>query len=628
MLVVARAREFLAWGLGGFSPEYFEPRATLGETSALWAKRFWGTAPEIVMASRDDAEAVILGSALGAQLAAPLVIYDARDNESALPALLSGLGVRRLLVATSREDSLPSWASRIASHSELLGREALLERTVKAIGAEKVRTVVLARLPGEEETGQTSWLAPYVSAVRGAPVVLCRSASADEAEARVNGLIGSCRLRPRSVTIVADYRSIGTHEVKVPAGADPSRPEAAMGLEPCLPDRFEATAWAGVGRIPFAGIEEASTLLARGLARRRLLAGHAPRAVMVANPILGNAPLPLCETVSRLTAAEFRNCRIAIDEFYRRPADSAEVLAAAKSANVIFYEGHIEHQDLFPTKRSRAYGTGSGQGGAPAGDRPGGAPLPNQARHGEAIALDGVPIVILQTCGSLRTSVLKQVYASGGVAVIGTSTPVHSTSGSAFAKALSDGALYRGATLGEAFRDARNYFFCLQDLKKARAHEQEGKSQRVALSFRLWGDPELEFFPEPRNDPAIAPVSAIWSGNKLIISLPPRRLPEVRNEEYVARMFPGSEAAGMVLHAEGESARRVAPFYFFVLPVPKAFAAKGPAGITHGGKPTERVVFRSDPLGRFCYLLYYPSGEKPGEPVILEFLEQPRRSSG
>jgi hypothetical protein len=46
------------------------------------------------------------------------------------------------------------------------------------------------------------------------------------------------------------------------------------------------------------------------------------------------------------------------------------------------------------------------------------------------------------------------------------------------------------------------------------------------------------------------------------------------------------------------------------------------------GAPTDRAVFRLDPLGRFCCVLYYPADEKPGRSVILEFLAQPRRSSG
>jgi len=64
-------------------------------------------------------------------------------------------------------------------------------------------------------------------------------------------------------------------------------------------------------------------------------------------------------------------------------------------------------------------------------------------------------------------------------------------------------------------------------------------------------------------------VSATWSGGgRLVITVPQRRLPEVRGAEHFARVFPGCEAAGIVLRAQSESARRVAPLYYFVLPVP------------------------------------------------------------
>ena len=56
--------------------------------------------------------------------------------------------------------------------------------------------------------------------------------------------------------------------------------------------------------------------------------------------------MPLCETISRLTAAEFKNFGIHVDEFYGKPTDSPEILTAARSANLILYEGHVSYQDL------------------------------------------------------------------------------------------------------------------------------------------------------------------------------------------------------------------------------------------------------------------------------------------
>lgn len=299
--------------------------------------------------------------------------------------------------------------------------------------------------------------------------------------------------------------------------------------------------------------------------------------MMVANPVVEGKPLPLCETASRLTAAEFQNFGITVDAFYQRPSNSPDVLDAARSAEAIVYEGHVEHQEMFPSRRSRGQRSGAAARSAPETDTSD-SPAGDDVRS-QPLVLDGLPLVVLQSCGSLRKDVFQQVFASGGVGMLGTSTSVHSISGSAFVKALCDGMLYRGDTVGEAFRDARNYFFCLQDLKQLRGHTQQGKSQRVALSFRLWGDPELELFGSRAGKPALAPVSARWAdGDRLAVSVPGQLLPEVSSPGYFAKVSPGSETAGLVEAIENQSLRRVTPLYFFKLPMPAGFAARNYAG--------------------------------------------------
>ena len=110
--------------------------------------------------------------------------------------------------------------------------------------------------------------------------------------------------------------------------------------------------------------------------------------------------------------------------------------------------------------------------------------------------LAGLPIVVLQSCESLDDAVLWRLDELGGVAVIGSMTPIHSGCGSALLNAAMTSLLYRGGTLGETLRDAENYMFCVEDLKARRGHKERAKGIRVALSFRLWGDPELQVLPD------------------------------------------------------------------------------------------------------------------------------------
>jgi hypothetical protein len=677
LVLTPAANPDLIAALPGPSPEVFLTGADPLAASLLVAKRFWGTCGMAVVAPREDPAALILGSALAARLSVPLLIGPALDAEDMLAAGLDGLRVAQVLLAGSDSAGQPAWAGGLKQQVVVLAHEELPQRLIAALGAAKVRTVVVARVPDEVEgVGATAWLAPYVSLARGGPVVLCRSPTADETEARVARLIGQQEIRPRSVTIVADYCSIGTNTVTVgearcatassevvqqglqassgtPAAKqadDEGNPPYEVETEPCVPTRFGQVAGMSVGRIPFGSLEAAAVLFARGLLRPRLVAGQRPpRMLMVANPNL-DEPLPLCEVVGRVTADEFKNCRVRVDEFYRRPAGSPEVMAALGAAHLIMYQGHGYHDWLFrspadaPRQRSnhRNQRVGREVHDSQTAQKPlqsKGAAEPSPPRPQEKAPqqhrapsfhhpLEGLPVVVLQACHSLHEDVLQQIQQLGGVALVGTSTPIHSGSGTAFAKAFSDGLLYRGDTLGEAFRDAQNYLFCLQDLGDHRGHQEQAKMQRVALSFRLWGDPELRVFPQPLAKPTRRPVSITWDApDRLKIKLPETRLAEQRAAAYVARLFPGSETGAMVRRAGSGEARLLTPVHFFRLPLPKNFLAAGYAALRRREDGSFRAVFRVDPAGRFLYVLYFPNKESPKKTFTLQFLS-PRPVGG
>ena len=54
---------------------------------------------------------------------------------------------------------------------------------------------------------------------------------------------------------------------------------------------------------------------------------------------------------------------------------------------------------------------------------------------------------------------------------------------------------------------------CVEELKGRRGHKEQAKGIRVALSFRLWGDPEMTALPmrlpEPRQEPVLRRVARL-----------------------------------------------------------------------------------------------------------------------
>ena len=405
-----------------------------------------------------------------------------------------------------------------------------------------------------------------------------------------------------------------------------------------MPTEASKPASFGVGRIPLQSLGDASVLFARGLLRQRMAEERSSPVLLIANSGPARRPLPLCEAISRVTAEEFKNCGFTVDEFYGKLADSPEVLAAAKKAGLILYEGHLAYQDLFDVPsahRDTAPDSyfeeelDSLEGGSPPAARrsePRTTPIVSRRRpaatpqansfHG---TMAGLPIVVLQSCDSLDERVLWRIDELGGVALVGSVTPIHSGSGSSLVQAMSDAILYRGANLGESLRDAQNFLFCLGDLKTRRGQKEQAKSRRVAVSFRLWGDPELPAVVPPQGQPTVSPLSLRWSADQLAIDVPDRRLPEARNAKYFARMFPGSQSSGMVKPGgnggRGGSRRSISFALRCRTPLPPAALSLGLDG------PSNRLALRIDPLGKSLYLVFLPEVERAGETIALRWGE-------
>ena len=216
------------------------------------------------------------------------------------------------------------------------------------------------------------------------------------------------------------------------------------------------------------------------------------------------------------------------------------------------------------------------------------------------------PVVILQSCHSLEDVAADDALERGATAVVGTATSIHSASGSSFVKALCDAALYHHCTLGEALRDARNFQLSLVELRAKRGHREYEKLRRVALSFRLLGDPEAVLLPLLAPRPELSPVHAQWEPDGAVrVKTPSKALPSCETDTYVCRLFPGAEAAGIVKSVKERRARKVLPLFFFRLPA----AGTADAGLerrfaTWPGEERPRAIALPDPLGRFVYVTY------------------------
>jgi hypothetical protein len=671
--------------------------------SAIVAKRFWTRTDAVVLAAADDPEAEILGSALAAAMRVPLLICEREQPGAGIEAAMKDLAAARTLVAVSDAEKAPRWLKQSLIAHEMMSPREIQHRLVESLGRDKIRNVVVARAPDDRaDVGRTAWLAPYASFAHGSAVVLVHAGATTVAEADVRELIARESLELQTVTVLADYSSIGYRNVEVdpnhsedwptaPAGGGPaaatsgtatlpaapaapatppplapsptppanpqaSAPQAAatggtvaippppphytVRTEPFVPTEPDQLSEFGVGRLPLESISDTSVLFARGLLRERLLANRSPRMLMVANSGILRS-LVLCETISRATASEFKNLGIQVDEFYGRWSDSPEILSAARTANLIVYEGHLSVQEIIDSPQFQRAPPGEypndandePENGDPPGEVKSSAAAPRVVlaepipRHLQG-PLNGLPIVFLQSCESLDDGTLWRLDELGGVALIGSMTSIHSGAGSSMLKTAMTSMLYRGGTLGEALRDAQNYMLCVEELKGRRGHKQQAKGIRVALSFRVWGDPELHVWPMPLTPPQQEPVRADWLGwNALRIDVPQVRLPEARVDKYAASIFPNSQFAGLI-RSEADSTKRLSPIYFFCMPLP-------PEGRSRGGTATNpalsleparaadarRVEVRIDRARGVVYLVYLPDQEKPGESILLRLRE-------
>ncbi len=610
------------------------------QAGILLAQRFWDATEEVVAAAIEEPREAILGATLAAHRGIPFIPL--RGNSTAnstatstgdrLAEGLRLMGVKSLLAAVKDISNHPPWTEEWSSEVTLLDGPAMGDQVIHTCGPASLRSILLARTPiTSESVGGSSWLAPYISLARKAPVILCNTADGQAAEEEAQKFICRHALKQRSVMILGDHRSIGTIKFKDPELLE----NFEVDIEPCSGTGKDGASALAVGRIPFNELPEAALLVARGLARERLLDQDQPQALVIANPKTEYELLPLCETISRATAEELKNFRIPTMEFYGLPADDPGIFLAASKATLLIYEGHITDQLLFPCPQEdpsyegydpeipweddpesynyERYRVAFSDQLKPAGESPW-KKIPPRPK------LESLPLTVIQSCHSLSPELCKEIYLAGSLGFVGTTTNIHSASGSSFVKTFLHGILYRADTVGEALRDARNFFFCLAQLKSKRGHTQQAKAYRVALSFCLWGDPEVRLihpeFTRPKRKPAMA---SFTSTDRLALTFPSHRLPEVSTPKYVARLVPGAEVAGIVMRIKDKTYRRLAPIYFFRLMLPAGFEDEEFTGLQRADGEETRTAYLVDSFQRFCYVIYFPEKEMRQEDTELLF---------
>ena len=665
------------------------PRASLQLARALW-----GRSERALLAPCDDPAAILQAASLGAIQRAPVLLYR-RGGEAALGRGCAELGVREAWAVGRRPLRVADLAVRDLTPIQAAAEARLLLRRGGPIHA-----LALARppAPGHSFAGP-SWLGPYYTLTRRAPLLLLEQQDpapipADVAATRLRPFADACGRDLRSLLVLGDEAAIAMERRALLEQGAEEYLDYLVGVEPGSTPRGPRLAPAlGVGRIPWE-LGYASRALLRSVARARLLEGLPARALIAANPDPRDAPLPLCETVARFSAAELQNHRVEVEGFYGVPLHAAAPRAALARAQLAVYQGHAGDDTLFfepeedyeeegdedhedhedrgdhegptpgyqpmdPPEADPGEEPGEPEprdepqqeGSEPIADEPQASPDdedPSEAEEpspapdaepGEGIyperwplprgreanlrqpepvepaappvGLDAAPLVILQSCTSLPQG--QHLVEVGAAGVVGSTTKIHSASGSAFAHALIQSLLWRGATIGEALRDARALFLLVDDLKAARGHERRQEAQRVTWSFLLLGDPELRPLALSGRRPKRAGLKARWREGRLEVRAPKRRL-RSEVDQLVLRAYPGSYTAGMVRRSKESQRRFVAPLHLLRVERPSGALSR----LRRPGAKRAGTVLRESACGRYVYVLHLGSRLKPKARYRLE----------
>ncbi len=525
------ARSTTSRGTAVLLRELAQQDCTVVEDFIALAHTLWPEAHTAVAASPGDYVWWLRAAAFAGATGSALVpLADPPPETEGSPFVGWSPGTLYLVPATAgwRERLLPS----IPKVVPLPTVDAVMTEWRQLV-AEEARVLVVAN-PADREglfsPSSLSMLAPLVSTIHRAPLVLVCSREPDAIESEVLGIMDRHELHPSHVILVGDELALRSHRVPDPVLAA-GGPEARGGGTMVRVELFseiqrEAPQDLVVGRMVAEDAVQGSTLLARQLGRRA--GGKRRPVIFFAN---ADAVFRLGEAISRTTVAEFKNVGVPVRAYYGEEIEPALVLRSLASTDLLVWEGHA--RDLTLEER----------GGIAAADAP--------------------DVVFLQGCYTFDRSDPFILMEKGAFAVVGTSTATYSAPGSALARAFFDAVLYDEADLGTATRNARNFLLALAKLQRARGHRDWRKTYRAALAFALWGDPTLTLDLRP-GQPRLTPVRWQMENGRLTLTIPGHKLDPITVNPYRAEPPPRAMLGGLLLRDGNRKERRLKELYFTV----------------------------------------------------------------
>jgi Peptidase family C25 len=540
------------------------PAAAFDLRSPLWGTLF-PRAECVVIAPAQDRLLLLQAACLAGTLGAPLLPSRGTDDEArALADRLRQWGTQQAYVAGAVKLANRTPGLRVVRLADATAVADCHLRHLRAAGA--VRTLVVANpFDGEGNLPALSVLAPWLAVQKRAALRFTNRAG-DGATAVIRAALDDPRLRGvETLLLVADLKAIPPERRPNPV---PGK-DAFIEMEPMTPAGSEPYTLA-TGRL----FHRDRALVPLLLARQRLIRTAGPRkALIVSNPGGG---LPLLETFSRNTAKELRNTGYETTALFNGAVSRDGVRRLLPEQDVFLWEGH--HATMV-----RDYGMPEWT-----------EPLPPA-------------LVFLQSCLALNVDEAYPFLQRGAVAVVGTSTRTYSASGGACSLAFFDALLYEGRPLGECLRQAKNFLLAYALLKEKRLGEDaklRGANLRAAWAFTLWGDPTLRLpRPEPPAD-ALPPVRHEVRGHSITLSVPERSYEPVRNPPFHAQLLPNARLAGLLHKGPDDGTRRLVPFLFAEVKLPKAPAGQAPR--LSSRIPSDHWVFCWDGRRGTGYLLVTP----------------------
>ena len=568
------------------------PDAPLAASLVL-AKRFWKKHSRLYACSMADGEAYLQGATLAAMKGKPLFLIEEGLPLAQAQKDLTELGKNKV---TFVSDS-PKRKTKLPANWRYFSTSRARVSVVKTLGKDYIRNVAIVSSGRNTALeGQTALLGPYYCLCRKSPLLVMSGYDGSTAQKLIESYVRAAQITPATITILGGYGDIGLIEMTDRELLG----EFDVSVEPGASNGAAAQSY-GVGRLFHRDLFHTSLLFARILYRHRLVGKKKPSVVLMNNPKTEYGTIPLAETIGRLTAKDLKNVGIKVKQFNDTSPMDPLALKAASHSTVFVFQGHIV--DLLFL------------GGDVYVEEEGAEP---QVQNAEPIVFYKAPLVFLQSCTSIDGNYVPTSFDQGATAVLGSSTSIHSSSGSAFNKAFCDGlASQKTNTLGEALKSARNYFLCLYELKKARGHKEQAKVFRVAMSFRLMGDPEM-LLDLQAGPPKKAIVSCrLLDSGKVQISIPNKKHPKIETPSYFFRAFPGGQTAGLVKRLKNKEVRRITSTYYFTLKGLGNLSSANPWQGSDGAKDP-RAVYLYDALHKELYLLYYPKKEERGAIIELD----------